>query len=89
MSPIPPACGYIKMHILRNKSGMNKLQPSFYLSLEKGNGGNILILYAKKLPFKKQSYYLISLEKNKQRTASNIIGDDSDTCLGKLRALEG
>ena len=46
---------------------MNKLTPSYYLNLEKNNGGKILILYAKKMPFKKSSYYLISLEKNKSR----------------------
>ena len=32
---------------------MNKLTPSYYLNLEKNNGGKILILYGKKMPFKK------------------------------------
>jgi hypothetical protein len=35
--------------------------------LEKSGGGSVLILYAKKMPFKKTSYYLISLEKNNER----------------------
>lgn len=38
------------------------------------------MLYAKRMPFKQQSYFMISLESNKQR--------DSDNCLGKLRALD-
>ena len=84
MQPIPPAVGQLKFSITRNKSGMNKLTPSYYLNLEKNNGGKILILYGKKMPFKKSSYYLISLEKNKKRT-----GEKEETCLGKLRAVDG
>ena len=53
MQPIPPAVGQLKFSITRNKSGMNKLTPSYYLNLEKNNGGKILILYGKKMPFKK------------------------------------
>lgn len=61
---------------------MNKLTPSFYLQLEKNNGGRILILYGKKMPLKKTSYYMICLEKNKTKPTER----DSDNCLGKLRA---
>jgi len=53
MQPIPPSVGQLKFSITRNKSGMNKLSPSYYLNLEKNNGGKILILYGKKMPFKK------------------------------------
>lgn len=53
MQPIPPAVGQLKFSITRNKSGMNKITPSYYLNLEKNNGGKILILYGKKMPFKK------------------------------------
>lgn len=67
MQPVPPSVGQLKFCITRNKGAMNKLTPSYYLNLEKNNGGKILILYAKKMPFKKSSYYLISLEKNKSR----------------------
>ena len=81
MAPIPPAVGQLKFCITRNKSGMNKLTPSFYLSLEKSKGGKVLILYGKKL-IKRYSYYLISLEKNKTRE----LGDD--LTLGKLRAMD-
>lgn len=84
MQPIPPAVGQLKFCITRNKSGMNKLQPSFYLSLEKTKGGKVLILYGKKL-LKRTSYYMISLEKNKDRGASR---EGSDLCLGKLRAMD-
>lgn len=87
MQPIPPSVGQLKFCITRNKGAMNKLTPSYYLNLEKNNGGKILILYAKKMPFKKSSYYLISLEKNKQRQGENK--KDNDTCLGKLRAMDG
>jgi hypothetical protein len=65
MQPIPPAVGQLKFSITRNKGAMNKLTPSFYLNLEKSSGGTVLILYGKKMAFKKSSYYLISLEKNK------------------------
>jgi hypothetical protein len=67
MQPIPPAVGQLKFSITRNKSGLNKLSPSFHLNLEKSGGGSVLILYGKKLPFKKTSYYLISLDKNTER----------------------
>ena len=53
MQPIPPAVQQLKFCVQRNKKGMNKLTPSYYLYLEKKNGGKILILYAKKMPFKK------------------------------------
>ena len=82
MQPIPPAVGQLKFCIGRNKNMLNKLTPSFYLYLEKNNGGRILVLYGKKMPFKKQSYYMICLEKNKQKK----IERESDNCLGKLRA---
>jgi len=61
---------------------MQKLTPSFYLYLEKNNGGKILILYGKKMPFKKQSYYMICQEKNNKTSLER----DSENCLGKLRA---
>ena len=61
MSPIPPAVGQLKFTITRNKGATNKLTPSFYLNLEKSKGGHVMVLYAKKMPFKKSSYYLISL----------------------------
>jgi len=67
MQPIPPAIGQLKFTISRNKSNFNFLKPSFYLNLEKNNGGKILVLYAKKKMLNKSSYYLISLEKNKER----------------------
>lgn len=87
MQPIPPAVGQLKFSITRNKGGMNKLSPSFYLNLEKSSGGTVLILYGKKMPFKKSSYYLISLEKNKARV--NAAQKEADLCIGKLRAVDG
>lgn len=53
MQPIPPAVGQLKFCIARNKSIINKLTPSYYLYLEKNNGGKILILYGKRMAFKK------------------------------------
>ena len=38
---------------------MNKLTPSYYLFIEKKNGGSINVLYGKKQAFKKLSYYII------------------------------
>lgn len=81
--PIPPEVGKLQFSVVRNKSFMNKLAPSYYLYLEKGNEGQILVLYGKKVAFKKQSYYLISTRKDKRQGNTR----DSGTCVGKLRAL--
>jgi hypothetical protein len=67
---------------------MNKLTPSYYLYLEIPTGKKILVLYSKKMPFMKQSYYLISLQKNRTRKESTIRESDN-CCLGKLRAVDG
>lgn len=67
---------------------MNKMTPSYYLYLEIPTGKKILVLYAKKMPFTKSSYYLISLQKNKERKNESIKETDN-TCLGKLRAMDG
>ena len=80
--PIPPSVGMLKFTITRNKTAVNTLTPSFYLNLEKMDNTQMPVLYAKKMPFKKQSYYLISLKKNKQRSGGD---DNKDLCLGKLR----
>ena len=88
MQPIPPSVGQQKFSIVRNKRGMNKMTPSYYLYLEIPTGKKILVLYAKKMPFTKSSYYLISLQKNKERKNENIKETDN-TCLGKLRAMDG
>ena len=64
---------------------MNKLAPSYYLYIEKKNGGSINILYAKKQPLKKSSYYTIQLE-----AASKSLGINEDmNNIGKLRAMDG
>jgi len=44
--------GMMKFVIHRNNTGLNKLSPSYYLYMEKNNGGKILILYAKKMLLK-------------------------------------
>jgi len=81
MQPIPPEVGKLKFCIMRNKSMTNRLTPSFYLYLEKHETGKILVMYGKKVAFKLQSYYLISTEKDRQRSNTR----EADTCLGKLR----
>lgn len=53
MEPIPPECGQLKFAIKRKISMMNKLAPSYYLYIEKKQGGSINILYGKKLALKK------------------------------------
>ncbi len=50
--PIKMEVGMMKFVIHRNNTGLNKLSPSYYLYMEKNNGGKILILYAKKMLFK-------------------------------------
>ena len=47
--------------------------------IEKPYGHKVTVLYGKKRPFNKTANYLISLAKNK--------GRESDTCIGKLRAM--
>jgi hypothetical protein len=71
--------GQLKFTIERHRTGFNRLHPSYYLYLEKNQGGRVLILYAKKRAFNKTANYLISMEKNK---ASR----ESDVAIGKLRA---
>eukprot|EP00347_Sterkiella_histriomuscorum_P007966 403346884 len=79
MSPIPFQMGQLRFTIERHRTGFNRIHPSYYIYLEKNQGGRLLILYAKKRAFNKTANYLISMEKNK-KTRSN------DVCLGKLRA---
>lgn len=67
MQPIPPHAGIVKTLLVRDKTGLKKLSPEFYLKLEKSNGGNINFLYAKKVMFNKSAYYLISLDKAEKR----------------------
>jgi N-glycosylase/DNA lyase len=71
--------GRIKFTIERNKSGLNKLTPSYNLFLEKSPGNKILVLYGKKRAFNKTTNFLISLSKDAN-------GRESNMCVGKLRA---
>jgi len=71
--------GRIKFTIIRNKSGLNKITPSFDLYIEKSPGNKILVLHGKKRAFNKTTNFLISLSK-----AAN--DRDSNMCVGKLRA---
>jgi hypothetical protein len=48
MEPIPPEVGQLKFCIKRKHSMMNKLTPSYYLFIEKKNGGSINVLFGKK-----------------------------------------
>lgn len=79
MNPIPMHAGRVKFIIERNKSGLNKLTPSYNLFIEKSPGNRVLILYGKKRPFNKTANYLISLTKD-------AADRDSNNCVGKLRA---
>ena len=78
MNPIPFNVGLLKFTIERHRSGFNRFNPSYYLYLEKNQGGRVLVLYAKKRSFKRTANYLISMEKNKGARGSEI-------CVGKLR----
>ena len=86
MEPVPPSIGMVKMQVVRNRQGINKLSPSYSLNIQKITGGGILILYAKKILMKKSAYYLISLGKNDSRVGS--IANQQNACIGKMRALE-
>lgn len=78
MHPIPFNVGMLKFTIERHKTGFNRLHPSYYLYLEKNQGGRVLVLYGKKRTFKRTANYLISMEKHKGQR-------ESDLCVGKLR----
>lgn len=81
MSPIPFGAGPLKFTIDRNKSGLNKLYPSYTLQIEKPYGNKVTVLYAKKRAFNKTANFLISLSKSNNSR-------DSEAAVGKLRALE-
>lgn len=70
MEPVPPSIGMVKMQVIRNRQGMNKISPSYSLNIQKLTGGGLLVLYAKKILMKKSAYYLISLGKNESRVGS-------------------
>jgi len=82
MAPIPFGCGSIKLAIVRNNTGLNKLHPYFTLYLERPFGTKLPILYGKKRMFNKIANYIISLEKS-------CADRDDEECLGKLRGLGG
>lgn len=71
----------LQFEIVRKKSGLNILHPSFHLYLEKSGNERVSILYAKKRPFNKTANFLISTEKGKNKR-------NSEECLGKLRSNE-
>jgi hypothetical protein len=48
MNPIPFHCGMMKFIFERNRSGLNRLNPLFVLSLELINGDKVPLLYARK-----------------------------------------
>ena len=81
MMPIPFGVGQLKFTIERNKSGLNKLYPSFTLYIEKPYGNKVTVLYAKKRAFNKTANFLISMSKSNGSRESN-------QAVGKLRALE-
>jgi len=78
MGPIPFNVGMLKFTIERHRGVLNRFHPSFYLYLEKIQGGRVLVLYAKKRALNKTANYLISMEKNKNTR-------EADVCVGKLR----
>ena len=39
MRPIPLAAGMLRFYIDRHRSGFNRINPSYYLFLEKAQGG--------------------------------------------------
>lgn len=81
MQPIPFGAGPLRFTIERNKSGLNKIYPSYTLYIEKPYGNKVTVLYAKKRAFNKTANFLISLSKSNNSRESNAT-------VGKLRALE-
>lgn len=90
MRPLPRGAGIVQCHIVRNKSGTNKLYPiySLYLKVlfslshlalffEKDN--DRFLMCSKKRPNNKTSNYLISKKEND-------LARDSPNYLGKLRS---
>ena len=78
--PIPYGAGQLRFTIKRDKSGFNKLQPSFTLFLEKPHGVKVPLLYGKKRLFNKLANYIITTDKKAKER-------DNKKCLGKLRAV--
>jgi len=64
MTPIPFGCGMIKFNLIRNKQGLNRLNPIFIMELELSNGDRVPLLYAKKRKLQKNASYLISLSRH-------------------------
>ena len=90
MKPIPPSVGQLKFYINRNNSGLNKLQPTYTLNIEKARGGDsLLVLYAKKFFFKKGSYFLISLQKTGRDKRVQSSEEEINHTIGKLRNIDG
>lgn len=79
MNPIPLSVGMLQFTIVRNKTGFNRLHPSYYMYLDRKDEKMLHVLYAKKRAFNKTANYLISMDKNHKERKSSI-------CLGKLRA---
>lgn len=76
MRPLPRGAGVVQCHIVRNKSGTNKLYPIYSLYLKENDR---FLMCSKKRPNNKTSNYLISKKEND-------LARDSPNYLGKLRS---
>ena len=89
MQPIPPEVGRLKLIVIRNSKGINKLAPEYSVMFEsiKHREKQIpAILYAKKSIFKNQAYYLLSSQTIKSQMFSNEQIYSANT-LGKLKSI--
>lgn len=72
MSPCPRNAGIVQCYIKRNKSGTNKLYPTYSIYLKEGDR---FLMTSKRRPNNKTSNYLVSMELNDHnRNSTNYIG---------------
>lgn len=78
--PLPKDVGVVQCYIRRNKSGTNKLFPTYTLYLKDGDR---FLMCSKKRPNNKTSNYLISMGENDlNRSSSNYLGKLRSNFMG-------
>mmetsp|Transcript_15404 Transcript_15404/g.18779 ORF Transcript_15404/g.18779 Transcript_15404/m.18779 type:complete len:315 (-) Transcript_15404:813-1757(-) len=75
-NPCPRAAGVVQCYIKRNRSGVSKLFPEYYVYMKEGDR---FLMCSKKRPNNKTSNYLISM-------AEHDLKRNSKNYIGKLRA---
>ena len=82
MKPIPREIGQIQCNIIRDKSGLNKINPKFYMELSYGKKA---MLKAEKLQFSSTAHYKIIINSDEAKYLKN----KDESYLGRLRGNLG